>query len=351
MVLSASAVISRLSEWSNTQAKMPDSLSREPGCTAAWMRWKLYPVLQSHRWMVPLSAVRGLKTASSDAQASTMKLRGLITDTSWHQDAVGVHGERVDDGVVTRQVLDEVAIWEHPLFDVVGRTRSKSVPEEATTALWILVAEAKSALCTLIVCRNVEADCKSCVSLSWPSVYWSKGWSHLLSGVQHDTSDRLLVVCQSRSGFAGDQIPQPDGWIVAACEEGNDPTISLWGATIRSFGHTETPKLPVMTCGSAAWHRTVATVLVWPVSVCALAFVLMSHTCTRRSDQTDWVTFTKQTKTNEPEVRPHPGCGVSAAGHQHIYSWMQIYIIHSAEVAVVVPDDLTQRDETRNSEF
>lgn len=37
--------------------------------------------------------------------------------------------------------------------------------------------------------------------------------------------------------------------------------------------------LPVMTCGSAAWHLTVATVLVWPVSVCTLAFVLMSHTC------------------------------------------------------------------------
>lgn len=37
--------------------------------------------------------------------------------------------------------------------------------------------------------------------------------------------------------------------------------------------------LPVMTCGSAAWHLTVATVLVWPVSVCTFAFVLMSHTC------------------------------------------------------------------------
>lgn len=35
MVLSASAVISRLSDLSNRQAKMPDSLSREPGCTAA----------------------------------------------------------------------------------------------------------------------------------------------------------------------------------------------------------------------------------------------------------------------------------------------------------------------------
>lgn len=37
--------------------------------------------------------------------------------------------------------------------------------------------------------------------------------------------------------------------------------------------------LPVTICGSAAWHLTVATVLVWPVSVCTLALVLMSHTC------------------------------------------------------------------------
>lgn len=68
----------------------------------------------------------------------------LITDTSWHQDAVGVHGERVDDSVVTRQVLDEIAIWEHPLFDVVSRTGSKSVSREDTTALGILLAEVKS---------------------------------------------------------------------------------------------------------------------------------------------------------------------------------------------------------------
>lgn len=39
-----------------------------------------------------------------------------------------------------------------------------------------------------------------------------------------------------------------------------------------------------MICGSAAWHLTVATVLVWPVSVCTLAFVLMSHTCMDREE-------------------------------------------------------------------
>lgn len=37
-----------------------------------------------------------------------------------------------------------------------------------------------------------------------------------LSGVQHQSSDRLLVVCQSSSGFSSDQIPQSDGCIVAA---------------------------------------------------------------------------------------------------------------------------------------
>lgn len=41
----------------------------------------------------------------------------------------------------------------------------------------------------------------------------------LLSGVQHNGSDRLLVVRQSRPGLPSDQIPQPDGGIVAACEE------------------------------------------------------------------------------------------------------------------------------------
>lgn len=68
MVLSASAVIKRLSEWSNTQENIPDSLSREPGCTAAWIRWKLYPVLQSHRWIVPLSAEQGRGEGQTDVK-------------------------------------------------------------------------------------------------------------------------------------------------------------------------------------------------------------------------------------------------------------------------------------------
>lgn len=35
MVLSASAVSNRLSDWSKAQANIPDSLSKDPGCTAA----------------------------------------------------------------------------------------------------------------------------------------------------------------------------------------------------------------------------------------------------------------------------------------------------------------------------
>ena len=47
--------------------------------------------------------------------------------TSRHQHAVRVDGQCVDDSVVSGQVLDEVPIWEHPLLDVVGRTRRKGV--------------------------------------------------------------------------------------------------------------------------------------------------------------------------------------------------------------------------------
>lgn len=88
--------------------------------------------------------MRGLKTGVIGAQTSTMKLCRPITDTSWHQDAIRVYGERVDDSIVTRQVLDEVALWEHPLFDVVSRTRGKSVSEEDAVALQILFAGVKS---------------------------------------------------------------------------------------------------------------------------------------------------------------------------------------------------------------
>lgn len=62
MVLSASAVSNLLSDWSKTQANIPYSLSKEPGCTAACTLWKLYPVLQSQRCIVPLSAIMNKQT-------------------------------------------------------------------------------------------------------------------------------------------------------------------------------------------------------------------------------------------------------------------------------------------------
>ena len=42
--------------WSKRIAKSPFSESREPGWTWDWNLWKLYPVFQSQKWIVPLSA-------------------------------------------------------------------------------------------------------------------------------------------------------------------------------------------------------------------------------------------------------------------------------------------------------
>lgn len=64
--------------------------------------------------------------------------------------------------------------------------------------------------------------------------------------------------------------------------------ITLWTShnywtntfTIRFFNHVThetTPTIPVIICGSAAWHFTVATAFVCPDSVCTLAFVLTSQ--------------------------------------------------------------------------
>lgn len=71
--------------------------------------------------------------------------------------------------------------------------------------------------------------------------------------------------------------------------EGNDCVRWVWvRATFHSWGvgenhptqvfstHTQTRR---HTCGSAAWHRTSATVFVWPLRQCIWAFVRMSHTC------------------------------------------------------------------------
>lgn len=44
----------------------------------------------------------------------------LFAITSRHQDAIRVNSQRVDDGVMAREILDEVAVWEHPLLDVIS---------------------------------------------------------------------------------------------------------------------------------------------------------------------------------------------------------------------------------------
>lgn len=40
------------------------------------------------------------------------------------------------------------------------------------------------------------------------------------------------------------------------------------------------------------------------------------------------------------KVRAYPRCGISAARHEHVDGWMQIQIIHCAEVSVIVPNYL-----------
>lgn len=60
------------------------------------------------------------------------------------------------------------------------------------------------------------------------------------------------------------------------------PSHNYWTNTfrIRFFNHVTweiMPIIPVIICGSAAWHFTVATAFVCPDSVCTLAFVLTSQ--------------------------------------------------------------------------
>lgn len=91
-----------------------------------------------------------------------------------------------------------------------------------------------------IHCLMLSADPEANVYL-WPST-WEKGqletWGHVvggrrafvahsLSGMHHQRPDGLLVVGQSCSGFSCDQIPQPDGGIVAPLKTQEKQTKSL----------------------------------------------------------------------------------------------------------------------------
>lgn len=109
--------------------------------------------------------------------------------------------------------------------------------------------------------------------------------SNSLPWVQHYSANRFLMVGQSGSSFPSNEIPEPDSGIMTPC--GIDKK-TLWQrqgveewCVFRRSQHTQKilwQTLPVMICGSAFWHFTVATVLVWPVSVWTLALVLISQT-------------------------------------------------------------------------
>jgi len=61
-------------DWSKAMAKIPASESSDPGCTGAWALWKLYPVLQSQKCKVPLSAPETKTPSELAAKQLTMAL-------------------------------------------------------------------------------------------------------------------------------------------------------------------------------------------------------------------------------------------------------------------------------------
>lgn len=64
-----------------------------------------------------------------------------MVHTSRHQHAIRVNSQSVDDSVVTRQVLDKVAIWKHPLLDVVSRASGKGVSVKRVTTMLITILQ------------------------------------------------------------------------------------------------------------------------------------------------------------------------------------------------------------------
>lgn len=49
----------------------------------------------------------------------------FIKSTTGKENAILINGERVDDGIVTREVLDKLSFGTFPFLDVVWRSRSK----------------------------------------------------------------------------------------------------------------------------------------------------------------------------------------------------------------------------------
>ena len=56
------------------------------------------------------------------------KVHGAVIGTAHHHPVV-VHGEGIDDGLVTRKVFDESSVGSHPFFEVVGRSGEEGVFE------------------------------------------------------------------------------------------------------------------------------------------------------------------------------------------------------------------------------
>lgn len=105
--------------------------------------------------------------------------------TSWHQNSIWIYSQCVDNGIVTREVLNEVSIWEFPLLDIIWRTRCKSVTERKYTQYikakisvrinntlcsnysWMLVARLfNTAFLTFVLCIKLSSFMK----------LWMKAW-------------------------------------------------------------------------------------------------------------------------------------------------------------------------------
>ena len=115
MVLSASQVISLEPDWSNFIWKMPASESREPGWTAACGGGGQGQALGD----LPAPAESYLEPLEVVSRLPVPEVHRAVVRPG-HQHSVGVGGETVDDGVVAREVLDELALGTFPLLDVVG---------------------------------------------------------------------------------------------------------------------------------------------------------------------------------------------------------------------------------------
>ena len=63
----------------------------------------------------------------------------LSISTSRNQDTVSIAGQSIDNGIVAREILDEVSIGKLPLFDIVGGGWGKGVPtKRIMNFVWLI---------------------------------------------------------------------------------------------------------------------------------------------------------------------------------------------------------------------